>query len=66
MAKPYTGMGQVFTTKAGKRGCYKYVRGRRVAFIELPKKRKYRIANKRKGGTIRGKRTNTYYMQRRR
>jgi len=66
MAKRYTGLGQVFTTKSGKRGAYKYVRGRRVAFIEMSKKRKYRIANKRKGGTIRGKRTNTYYFQRRR
>ncbi len=37
--KPRTRMGKVFRTKKGKLGCYKYVNGRRVAFVR--KGRKY-------------------------
>lgn len=31
--KPRIKMGKMFTTKRGKYGCYKYVNGRRVAFV---------------------------------
>ncbi len=37
--KPRTRMGKVFRTRKGKLGCYKYVNGRRVAFVR--KGRKY-------------------------
>jgi hypothetical protein len=37
--KPRTRMGKVFRTRKGKLGCYKYVNGRRVAFVR--KSRKY-------------------------
>jgi len=31
--KPKTTMGKMFRTKRGKYGCYKYVNGKRVAFV---------------------------------
>lgn len=37
--KPRTRMGKPFYTKRGKYGCYKYVNGRRVAFVEYNKPR---------------------------
>lgn len=32
-------MGKMFTTRSGKYGCYKYVNGRRVAFVTKSRKR---------------------------
>ena len=35
--KATTRMGKIFRTRKGKLGCYKYVNGRRVAFVRKSK-----------------------------
>lgn len=41
--KPKVTMGDKFTTRKGRYGCYKYVNGRRVAFVgaKRPSRRRY-------------------------
>lgn len=36
--KPKITMGKMFRTRKGKYGCYKYVNGRRVAFVRKSKR----------------------------
>ena len=38
--KPRTTMGKMFRTKRGKYGCYKYVNGKRVAFVTKRRSRR--------------------------